>query len=71
MDIQFWRTQKKHEIDFIINRKNAFEIKFSDKLFKRSKYNYFIEKYPEIKLQLIHFNNVNEIDALKRKVWIL
>ena len=62
MDIQFWRTQKKHEIDFIINRKSAYEVKYSEKLFNKNKYLYFIEKYPDIDLQLIHFNNVNEIN---------
>lgn len=60
-DIQFWLTQKKHEVDFIINRQKAFEVKFSKKQFDRKKYQYFIDKYPDIDLQLIHYNNVNEI----------
>lgn len=61
MDIQFWLTQKKHEIDFIVNKENAFELKFSSKHFDKSKYRYFTENYPDIPLQLIHYDNVNEI----------
>lgn len=60
-DIQFWRTQKKHEIDFIINRKSAFEVKFSDKQFNKKKYLFFTEQYPEIKLELIHYKNINSL----------
>lgn len=61
MDIQFWLTQKKHEVDFIINKDKAFEVKFSKDQFHRKKYQYFMDKYPDIGLQLIHYNNVNEI----------
>lgn len=61
MDIQFWLTQKKHEVDFIINKEKAFEVKFSENQFNRKKYQYFIDKYPNIDLHLIHYNNVNEI----------
>ena len=61
MDIQFWLTQKKHEVDFIINKQKAFEVKFSEKQFNRKKYRYFTDKYPDIDLKLIHYNNVNEI----------
>ncbi|MCF6182095.1 ATP-binding protein [Lutibacter sp.] len=61
LDIQFWLTQKKHEIDFIIKKQKAFEVKFSEKQFNKEKYQYFVKKYPNIKLNLIHFNNVNEI----------
>lgn len=61
MKIQFWLTQKKHEIDFIINKKAAFEVKFSEKQFNEKKYHYFTNAYPNIKINLIHYNNVNEI----------
>ena len=57
-EIKFWRTQKKQEVDFIIQEENAFEVKFSERYFKKSHYKYFIEKYPEIPLQLIHFDNI-------------
>ncbi len=61
LDIQFWLTQKKHEVDFIINKKKAYEVKLTEKQFNIKKYRYFTEKYPEIKLELIHYNNVNSI----------
>ena len=64
LDIQFWRTQKKHEIDFIINKEKAYEVKFSDKQFNKRKYLFFTEKYPEMKFELIHYNNVNDITLL-------
>ena len=61
IDIQFWMTQKKHEVDFIIDKQKAFEVKFSKNQFNKKKYQYFITKYPDIKLQLIHYDNVNEL----------
>jgi predicted AAA+ superfamily ATPase len=61
LDIQFWLTQKKHEVDFIIKKKKAYEVKLSEKQFNIKKYRYFTEKYPAIKLQLIHYNNVSSI----------
>jgi len=64
LDIQFWQTQKKHEVDFIIQTQKAYEVKFSEKQFQLSKYKYFTEKYPNIDLKLIHYNNVNEINIL-------
>jgi predicted AAA+ superfamily ATPase len=62
MEIQFWLTQKKHEVDFIINKNKAYEVKFSESQFNRKKYQYFMDKYPDIDLQLIHYNNINEIE---------
>ena len=61
LDIQFWLTQKKHEVDFIIKKEKAYEVKLSEKQFNIKKYRYFTEKYPEMKLNLIHYNNVNSI----------
>jgi predicted AAA+ superfamily ATPase len=61
LDIQFWLTQKKHEVDFIIKKGKAYEVKLSEKQFNIKKYRYFTEKYPAIKLELIHYNNVNSI----------
>lgn len=57
-EIKFWRTQKKQEVDFIIQESNAYEVKFSEKSFKPNKYKFFQEKYPEITFHLIHFENV-------------
>jgi len=40
-DIRFWRTQKKQEVDFIIEEKKAYEVKFSSKNYNQQKYYYF------------------------------
>lgn len=59
-DIKYWRTQKKQEIDFIIQEKRAYEVKFSKDLYKSYKYRFFQNEYPKIPLELIHFDNVLE-----------
>jgi predicted AAA+ superfamily ATPase len=59
-DIQYWRSQNKNEVDLIIERKKAFEVKFSENLIKESKYKLFKEKYPNIPLEFITFDNVIE-----------
>lgn len=61
-DIRYWRTQKKQEIDFIVQEKQALEVKFSQDLHKPTKYKFFQTKYPDIPLQLIHFDNVLEFN---------
>ncbi len=60
--IKFWRTQKQQEIDFIINSNKAFEVKFSASSYKQSKYTTFKKSYPDIPLQLIHYENVLQTD---------
>lgn len=60
-EIKFWRTQKKHEVDFVIQDSKAYEVKFTDQNFKIEKYKFFRENYPEITLRLIHFGNVLKI----------
>lgn len=59
-DIKYWRTQKKQEVDFIIQEKRAYEVKFSKNLYKPYKYRFFQNKYPNIPLELIHFENILE-----------
>ena len=61
-NIKYWRTQKQQEIDFIINAKKAFEVKFTASAFKPSKYVTFKKSYPDIPLQLIHYDNVLQTD---------
>lgn len=55
--IKFWRTQDKNEVDFVVENE-AFEIKFNKANFKESKYKKFRQKYPEIKLQMIAYDNL-------------
>ena len=61
-NIKYWRTQKQQEIDFIINLKKAFKVKFTDVAFKPFKYASFQKSYPEIPLKLIHYKNALQID---------
>ena len=41
-NIKFWRTQSRHQVDFIVDEKTAIESKFNSRLFKDSKYNLWI-----------------------------
>ena len=61
--INFWRTQAKNEVDFIVNREQAFEVKFNSKNFQESKYAKFKKQYPEMNLRLISYDDV--IEGLK------
>lgn len=61
-DIKYWRTQKKQEVDFIIREKRAYEVKFSENLFKPYRYNFFKNKYPNIPLELLTYDNVLEFN---------
>ncbi len=63
-DIRYWRTQKKQEVDFIIQGKRGYEVKFSKKLFKSYKYKFFLEKYPEIPLKLLTYDNILEFNPI-------
>lgn len=56
--VQYWRDQNKNEIDFIIKRKQAYEVKFSKNLIREKRYDRFKEKYPEIPLEFITFENI-------------
>ena len=66
-DIRYWRTQKKQEVDFIIQEKSAYEVKFSKKLYKPYKYKFFKNKYPEIPLKLLTYDNVLEFNPSGEK----
>jgi predicted AAA+ superfamily ATPase len=61
LDIRFWQTRNQQEVDFIIEKSQAYEVKFNEKMFNPGKYAYFKEKYPEIPLSLIHFSNALSI----------
>jgi predicted AAA+ superfamily ATPase len=61
LEVQFWHTRNDQEVDFIIQKSRAYEVKYSEKHFSEKKYAYFREKYPEIPLSLIHFNNTLSI----------
>ncbi|MDR0606955.1 MAG: DUF4143 domain-containing protein [Candidatus Peribacteria bacterium] len=58
--VKYWRTQHKNEVDLIIEEKKAYEVKFNKNLIKESKYKLFKQKYPNIPLEFITFDDVLE-----------
>jgi len=57
-NINFWRTQNKNEVDFIVNENKAYEIKFNDKLIKTSKYELFRKNYPDFNLEFLTYKDI-------------
>jgi predicted AAA+ superfamily ATPase len=55
--INFWRTQDKNEVDFIINKKFAIEAKFNGNKFALSGYKQFQQSYPGIPIRAASFVN--------------
>ena len=49
-DIRFWRTQKGQEVDFVTEENRAYEVKYSENLYRPTKYAYFKAQYPDIPL---------------------
>ncbi len=67
--INFWRTQDKKEVDFIINKTYALEAKFNGGKYNPSKYRLFRETYPEIPFGVASFigsqpNHLNYSDLI-------
>jgi uncharacterized protein len=58
--INFWRTQDKKEVDFVIDSKEAFEVKFVASQIKKKKYEAFKNFYPNIKLSFLEYSKVLE-----------
>lgn len=63
-DLNFWRTQDKKEVDFIVEQNRAFEIKSQIIKFKTSKYKTFTESYPDIPLSPVALSDETELDVL-------
>ncbi len=61
-ETNIFNTLAQGEVDFIINNKRAFEVKFNKTAFKPAKYDYFTAKYPNISLEFIHFENVLDVN---------
>jgi len=55
--INFWRTQDKNEVDFIIDKQFALEVKFNGNKFSLSSYKQFIKSYPGIPIRAASFVN--------------
>ncbi len=52
-EIQFWITREQKEVDFIIKKEKALEVKFSTSSIRESKYKLFRNTYPEMNLSFI------------------
>lgn len=65
--IKFWRTIGKHEIDFIADEKEAFEVKINPAKIKKKNYKKFLESYPNINLSIISLD-VQVEEAGKYKI---
>ncbi|MCX5750124.1 MAG: ATP-binding protein [Candidatus Saganbacteria bacterium] len=63
--IKFWRTLQKNEVDFVVDGKEAFEVKVTAKSFTLSKYRQFMKLYPEIKINLVVYDKEGKIPALE------
>lgn len=62
-DIKFWRTTSQREVDFIVQNKLAFEVKSDAKKIKKENHSAFLEKYPDMKFEIISLNSKNEINS--------
>jgi len=56
--INFWRTQNKKEIDFVIGDREAYEVKFETSKIKATKYSQFTKVYPEIKFRFLNYDDI-------------
>lgn len=57
--IKFWRTQNKNEVDFIVDDKYAFEVKYSIDSFSLSKYQLFRQAYEKIQFHIVYHTGTN------------
>jgi uncharacterized protein len=69
-DIQYWRTVSGEEVDFVVQERIAFEAKFRDAGFTRSKYSSFLKIYTHIPLHVISYI-VSEKKASTWHVWAI
>lgn len=62
--IRFWRTIHKNEVDFIVDEKQAIEVKASLKQFREKDYKVFSESYPEINLSVVSMAIERPMDSV-------
>ncbi len=61
-DLKFWRTRDKKEVDFIVEEKQAFEVKTKSSNYNDEKYKLFLENYPQIALNYVVLDKEKQID---------
>lgn len=64
-EINYWRTQSGQEVDFILDGKRAYEVKWNGKQIMESKYQKFIESYPKVIMQF-----VSRLNPLQQEIWL-
>ena len=64
-------TVRKNEIDFIVNEKEAFEVKTNPEKFREKNYKTFFKSYPDIDLSIVSIDKKCEnLERYKIKnVW--
>lgn len=55
-EIQYWRTQAGNEVDFVIDGKHAYEVKWNSAHINEGKLKQFRELYPDMKMNYIAHN---------------
>ncbi|MBC7390218.1 MAG: hypothetical protein H7329_13460 [Opitutaceae bacterium] len=66
--VKFWRTADGNEVDFVVETEFekgiAYEVKFSEREFKESKYKKFKQAYPNYPLNCVGLVRKSKDDAL-------
>ncbi|MFQ5636517.1 MAG: ATP-binding protein [bacterium] len=64
-EIQFWRTQQQHEVDFILEEKIACEVKYSPENLRPAKYKAFFATHGHVPLQVIyHAGHPSKVEGM-------
>ena len=58
--LKFWRTVQKNEIDFIVNEKEALEVKANPEKFREKNCEVFFKNYPDIDLSIVSIDKKYE-----------
>lgn len=65
--IQYWMNKDQREVNFIINKNSAIEVKYSENLIRKSKYKQFTSMYADINLQFVTFRK----DRHNKVLWAI
>jgi len=63
-NINYWRTQDKIEVDFVVDEKYAFEAKMNKNSFYKKRYKSFVKSYPGIELRPVFYQDDEKLDIL-------
>ncbi len=64
-DIKFWRTQSTNEVDFIVNNKIAYEVKYNIANFSLAKYRIFLDSYKNFVFNIAYHTGAPKKNLLK------